>query len=187
MQCPKCNFEIQSNVSFCPNCGQVLTVKEQLQRVIEQSTVPEVPKNNLKGIGGWLILIAIYLISGLLFLIIQFIFDITDFSKPSIAESVKGYLALSIINGVIFITLQILTLLFFLREQKLFITFYLITILLSIFSSFFFYVIQQSDPEILNFLEGGVELELLFGAFLIDISLIIYILKSKRVKATFVN
>lgn len=175
MQCPKCSTKVSDGIAFCPNCGfYILKYMQSTTTVTDNQTTQS---SKLQGIGGWLIIVAINLMLKPLGLLAELL----TIPKIIYDLQVKGFAYYYIIfANLIMIAYLIVCNVYFYRKKRDFIKLgiiyyasyplYLLIFIILINAE----AVAEVVPE-------------LIGSFLGGIPFILYLLKSKRVKATFVN
>jgi hypothetical protein len=195
--CKNCGKSIADNVKFCASCGNAVSV-----------LVTEVPKqavveNNLKGLGGWLVLVILGLFVSVLFQVYgayesvnMFIDGTVEFlSDPSSEVYIPGYgglLKFEFIAEIIFLAAGTYLIYLFFKRSKKFPKYYApFLIIVAIYVILDYAIlssvsvsgeVQQVIDDILSE-QGGEIGRAVIGALIWGS----YMKKSKRVKATFVE
>jgi hypothetical protein len=182
MRCKKCNKEIPADSESCPVYGQ---------EVIEHRE----DGSEYKGLGGWLILVCLGLIVSALYTV--FILATTywpiftdgswellttpnsEFYIPGIGSAMK----FDIVGGLVIAATAVYLLVLFFRKDKRFPTFYIIFLIASLLYVLISYAWATSIPELNQ--ERSESLGDIGRSILAALIWIPYMLKSKRVRATF--
>lgn len=196
MFCKHCGKQVGESEKFCASCGNPV------------SAVAETPKEtaaakNLKGLGGWLVLVILGLFAIVLFQIYGVYESVTMFtdgtveflSDPSSEVYIPGYgglLKFEFIAEILFLAAAVYLIYLFFRKSKKFPKYYVPFLAIAVIYAIIDYAllasvsvsgeVQQIIDETLS--EQGGEIgravisALIWGA---------YMKKSKRVKATFVE
>lgn len=197
MFCKHCGKQIGEGEKFCASCGNAVSI-----------TAGEVPKQtpidkNLKGLGGWLVLVILGLFAIVLFQVYGVYESVTMFtdgtveflSDPSSEVYIPGYsglLKFEFIAEILFLAAAVYLIYLFFKKSKKFPKYYVPFLIAAVLYAILDYTllssvsvsgeVKQVIDETLS--EQGGEIgraivsALIWGA---------YIRKSKRVKATFVE
>jgi len=188
LKCEKCGAELEPNAKFCTNCGEKVSSKAIEQQAIKQ----------YEGLGGWLILVGI----GVVLSPFRMLADVSKtylpifkngtweaLTNPS-SEFYNSYFSVVLTGEIIFNSIMILLSFYmiylFFQKKKLFPKFYIWTLVIS-----FIFIILDAlivsavfpDTKVMD-IDTAKEL---FRIFIVSIIWIPYMIKSKRVKATFVR
>lgn len=197
MFCKHCGKSIADNAKFCAACGG--SASTQVEEAPKQAT----PEKNLKGLGGWLVLVILGLFVTVLFQaygayesVTMFTYGTVEFlSDPSSGVYIPGYgglLKFELIAEIIFLAAGIyLVYLFFKKSRKFpkyYVSFLVITIIYLILDYALFSSVSVSG-EVQQIIDdtlseqGGEIGKTVIGALVWGA----YMRKSKRVKATFIE
>ena len=197
MFCKHCGKEVKDTAKFCPACGDAVSLS-----TAETPKQAEVEKN-LKGLGGWLVLVILGLFVTVLFTAYGAYESITLFtdgsvgflSNPSSEVYVPGYggmLKFKLIAELLFLAAGVYLIYLFFKKSRKFPTYYFPFLWIVVIYAIVDYAlvasisvsgeVQQILDEALS--ETGGEIGRAVIAALIWGT---YIKKSKRVKATFVE
>ena len=196
MFCKHCGKQVGESEKFCASCGKPV------------SAVAEIPKEtaaakNLKGLGGWLVLVILGLFAVVLFQVYGVYESVTLFtdgtveflSDPSSEVYIPGYgglLKFEFIAEILFLAAAVYLIYLFFKKSKKFPKYYVPFLVISVIYVIVDYAllasvsvsgeVQQIIDETLSEQAGeigrAVISALIWGA---------YMKKSKRVKATFVE
>ncbi len=197
MFCKYCGKSILDNAKFCTACGKAVS-----------APVAEVPKQvtsekNLKGLGGWLVLVILGLFVSVLFQAYGAYESVTMFtdgtveflSDPSSEVYIPGYgglIKFEFIAGIIFLVAGIYLIYLFFKKSEKFPRYYVPFLVVSVIYAILDYALLSSVSvsgevqQVINdtLSEQGSEIgravigALIWGA---------YMKRSKRVKATFIE
>lgn len=194
MFCKHCGKQISEGEKFCVSCGNSISVTIEKTQIINK---------NLKGLGGWLVLVILGLFAVTLFQGYAAYESITLFtdgtveflSEPSSEVYIPGYsglLKFEFIAEILFLVATVYLIYLFFRKNKKFPKYYILLLIISVIYVIIDYAlfasisvsgeVQQIIDEALSKQTGEIGRAI--------ISAIIwgtYINKSKRVKATFVE
>lgn len=197
MFCKHCGKSIVDNAKFCASCGNAVATsvaKTPKQTVVEK---------NLKGLGGWLVLVIFGLFVSVLFQVHGAYESVTMFtdgtveflSDPSSEVYMPGYgglLKFEFIAEIVFLAMGIYLIYLFFKKSRNFPKYYLPFLIISAIYVILDYALlssvsfsgemQQAIDDTLS--EGSGEIgRAVIGALIWGS----YIRKSKRVKTTFVE
>lgn len=197
MFCEHCGKSIPDNTKFCASCGSAVSVP-----VVETSK-QEMVEKNLKGLGGWLILVVLGLfviVSFQVYGVYESIIMFTDgtveyLNNPSSEVYISGFegmLKFEAIVEILFLAAAIYLLYLFFKESRKFPKYYVPFLVAAIIYAIVDYallssvsvsgevkkIVDEILSEQIGELGRAITSALIWGT---------YIKKSKRVKATFVK
>jgi len=195
IKCSECGRDVSDKAIMCPKCGAAIVENKPLvTQVVSVTTSDSTKRKNLKGLAGWLILLRILLICHP-FYILYVIFSVnlplfynsnyqSFIAKYPTAGSLGIYELL--INIVFLAALIYLNVLFY-KKKKTFPPYYIIYLIVN-------YVLVQIDylilvtklPSMVATFSSISSPYLIRGA-IYALIWILYLLISRRVKATFVQ
>lgn len=155
--CPICLTDLSDNEKFCPLCGNAVTEDGFAQT----ETAPE-----LTGIGGWLIVMMIGLMGSILLEAVSLYIDL----------AAGTYLEFGL--DLCFLSFAIICLVFMFRHSRHFPKLGIALYVFGLLNNLFFYVTHDSPPNTIGSIVGS-----LIGTAI----WVTYLLRSKRVKNTFVR
>jgi len=196
MFCKHCGKQISEGEKFCASCGEPISAVVETQK-------ETVNTKNLKGLGGWLVLVILGLFATVLFQIYGVYESITMFtdgtveflSDPSSGVYIPGYsglLKFEFIAEILFLGAAAYLIYLFFKKSKKFPKYYIPFLIAAVLYAILDYVLLSSvsvSGEVKQVIDetlskGGEEIgraiisALIWGA---------YMKKSKRVKNTFIE
>lgn len=213
MICPNCQNKISKDDEFCGYCGRKtekrltelkINAEKESQKYKDREQLNEGDATKLKGLGGWLILVGIGLFISLVYRFYGFFESISMFSDKDISvlsnQSSEFYvtglnillkfeLLMEIVMGIAVIYLIYL---FFSKKIKFPYTYIILLVtflVLSIIDIAWSYSLKMPTVEMQKIYSDELDASLIGIAreFLPVIIWVLYMIKSKRVKATFVE
>ncbi len=212
MYCHKCERAYDANAEFCNVCGLPLSLNEATpqfrgspSRPASMVSNPATNSEGLRGLGGWLILVGFGLIVGMVlraFLILQNVRiasgpAMRTLSNPHSAGYIPGYSHLMQFElgcHIFFLALNIALAIYFVRESRVFPRLFMVFLALSaIYGVMDHFLLmhavagssQNLQQRLHETLANG--LSRIIGSAAGAILWICYMLRSERVKVTFVN
>lgn len=197
MFCKHCGKSIVDNAKFCAACGNAVSVP------VAETPKQVVTEKNLKGLGGWLVLVILGLFISALFQAYGAYESVTMFtdgtveflSDPSSEVYIPGYgglLKFEFIAEIIFLAAGVYLIYLFFKKSRKFPKYYLLFLIISAIYVILDYAllssvsvsseVQQVLDDVLSEQSGDIR-----GAVIGALVWGSYIRKSKRVKATFVE
>lgn len=172
IKCPSCFFVNPPRTFACKKCG--IDLKSEVRRLQRKTIVTD---TRLTGLGGWLILVIIGLVSSILtnggLAIVFFNAKNGGYTLPEAAPLLNSLILISII----FFILPSIGLVLMIYTKKIFRSFMIGMYILAIVSSL---------VQIFILLNNGSDVTISF-TLVKSIIWIVYFVKSKRVRNTFVN
>jgi hypothetical protein len=212
MYCHKCELPYDANARFCDVCGLPLSLKEAPPQFggspsYPASAISNPPKKpeELKGLGGWLILLGIALVVGLVyrsFVVLRFVTLFTKgtvrfASDPHSAGYIPGYTGImdfEIGAHIAFLAFNILLAILFAKESRAFPRCFLAFLGLSVIFAgvdhwIFSRAISGSSLQLQQRLQPAIQRAILsiLPAAIGSAIWALYVTQSRRVKATFVK
>jgi hypothetical protein len=211
MYCHKCELAYDANARFCDVCGLPLSLNEAMPQFGRSPSYPALASGpakdaeELKGLAGWLIVVGIGLMIGLVYRSFAILHNITLFtngtvrhlSNPHSAGYIPGNTGIMIFvlgAHIAFLALNVLLAILFVKESRAFPRCYLAFIgLIVIYSGMyywvFFHAITGSSLELQRRLRPTLQSEIFrtIPAAIVSAIWVVYMLRSRRVKATFVR
>lgn len=197
MFCKHCGKSIVDNAKFCAACGKSVSVST------EEMPKQAPPDKNLKGLGGWLVLVILGLFVSVLFQAYGAYESITMFTDgtveflgdPSSEVYIPGYAGLikfEFIAEIIFLVAGIYLIYLFFKKSKKFPKYYVPFLIITVIYVILDYALLSSvsvSGEVQQIIDdtlseqGGEIGKAVIGALVWGA----YMRKSKRVKATFIE
>jgi len=195
MFCKKCGQKIEENSKFCIICGVKVSDTDES----DIGTLKENTPSELRGLGGWLILVAIGLFVSLFRLINTVYYNVSLFadgtvdSASSVIPGIGGAMGFEIIgNSILFGFIVYLLYLFFKKKVQFPKYFIYLLVVNTIFLFLDYFIMSslsvygdagQKDMAIIL----SEQVPAMFGTVISAVIWILYMKKSKRVKATFIE
>jgi len=197
MFCKNCGKSIADNVKFCASCGNAVSAP------VADAPKQAVAEKNLKGLGGWLVLVILGLFASVLFQVYGVYESVTMFtdgtveflSNPSSEVYIPGYgglLKFEFIAEIVFLVAGIYLIYLFFKKSRKFPKYYVPFLIISVIYVILDYAllssfsvsgeVQQVINDTLSEQSGEIG-RAVIGALIWGS----YMKKSKRVKATFVE
>lgn len=197
MFCKHCEKSIADNAKFCASCGNAVSAS------VAEASKQAVVEKNLKGLGGWLVLVILGLFVSVSFQahgayesVTMFTDGTVEFlSDPSSEVYIPGYgglLKFEFIAEIIFLTAGIYLIYLFFKRSRKFPKYYVPFLMISTIYVILDYALLSSVSvsgeiqQVINdtLLEQDEKIgRVIIGALIWGL----YMKKSKRVKATFVE
>lgn len=191
MYCTKCGNQISSNTKFCTKCGQKIELSNENDKTRDEVL-------NSQKLGGWLILPAIGLIIAPIWALYSFFTEYMPMfsdgtwellTDPGSAYFISGFSSLIMFEiffqAVFFLFVLYVGFLFFTRKKEL-PRLYILYLVGSLIIAIIDYMWAFSIPELAEVLQeedyGDLGRSIIAAAIWVP-----YMLKSDRVKNTFVN
>jgi len=187
-KCDKCGADLEQNAKFCTNCGEKVS-----EKTIEQQSAKQ-----YEGLGGWLILVGI----GVVLSPFRILADISKIYLPIFkdgtwdaltdptSEVYNSSFSILLTGEIVFNSIMILVSFYmiylFFAKKKLFPKFYIWTLIIS----FIFIILDALVVSVIFPNTKVMDIDTakeLFRIFIVGIIWIPYMIKSKRVKATFIK
>jgi Protein of unknown function (DUF2569) len=211
MYCHKCELAYDAHARFCHVCGLPLSFDEATPRFDGSPSYPASLASNLakkpegpRGLGGWLILVGIGLLFGLVNRSFAVVRTITLFTKGtvqrlSVPQSVgyipgnTGIMEFTLGVQIAFLAFNILLAILFTKESRSFPRWFVAFLCLSVISGgvnhwFFSHAVAGSSVQVQERLQPALHYGFLrvIGAGISATLWTVYMTRSRRVKATFV-
>ena len=207
MYCSQCSAWYPATTSFCDVCGRPLVASSSsasAQQSVNSARIPT-RKEAVEGIGGWLILVGISLVVGPLMQAYLTLVDARPFTNgaargfnnPHSAAYIPGYvglLKLEIGAHIVFLIAIAWVLVLFINKSRSFpYTYVGVFAALNAYALIRHLVFSHEVARSSEYMQQGMGAALYLGRFEIFVSFVglmlwsLYMFKSKRVNATFVN
>ena len=173
MFCKNCGTKLESGIRFCGSCGTA--IEEQKLDVSTGHSV--IVKRNFNGLDGWLILVGI----GLLIDPFILLYNIFAINVPSLSNYPQfvGLITYELIINSAFIIAVVYLIILYLKRSKTFPTYFIVFLSIG-FGLFFIDYLLASGV-------GIHDSSAVVRAGITAVIWIPYMLKSRRVKETFIN
>ena len=195
MFCSKCGQQCPDSSAFCPSCGGAVQAAQgqvqQSQPFQQQGgSVYGGTQQELTGLGGWLILVGIGLVWGV---IGGFMNIFTGFGIWAYAGFLKG-IAFELVNLINLVLCGFTVFLFFTKSRKFPTVFIVLLVVGSVTGIINVIILGSTLSSALGRGNAAVEMGASAGMYgglafniIFAVIFIVYTLKSRRVKNTFVN
>ena len=188
MYCTKCGTKNIENAIYCKQCGFDLKNNLTENQILTKDVSPQ-----KVGLGGWLVLVGLSIIYNIVVLII----GLNDYmSALSIDYAILGFnyiIRFEFFASLAFIVCNIYLLYLYFKKNKKFPNYYIIFIILVFIQIIIDYSWMASltapTQELQKIIDDSLSSNSneIIRSFIVSIIWIIYMMKSKRVKTTFIN
>lgn len=202
MFCKKCGEKLSKEVKFCKKCGTQVVDDE---KIAASNDLKNEDVSKYKGIGGWLILVIIglfvnvirqayYIYGNIVLFTDGTVENLSNLSSEVYVSGYAGALKFEIIVMLLFLVFMVYLISLFFKKNKKFPKYYITLLIASIVFIVLDYLILSSltipSSEMKQIFDEETSKEIMKSIAQAVLALIIwgtYMVKSKRVKATFVE